>query len=57
MANVADEVISELQNTVGQLYTQNAVLRAQAKELVEAKDAEIAALNAELNALKESKSK
>ena len=48
MSNVADEVINELKSTIGSLVAEKAIVLAQAKEIIEAKDAEIESLKAQL---------
>jgi hypothetical protein len=58
MSTTLEKVVQELQNRIGQITsqyeTQMAVLKAQATEALEAKDAELAALK---EAPKEEKSK
>jgi len=58
MSTTLEKVVQELQNRIGQITsqyeTQMAVLKAQATEALEAKDAELAALR---EAPKEEKSK
>lgn len=48
MSDVSENVIKELQNTIGTLHTQFALLKAQAQELLDARDKEIAALKEKL---------
>jgi hypothetical protein len=58
MSTTLEKVVQELQNRIGQITsqyeTQMAILKAQATEAIEAKDAEIEALK---NPAKEEKSK
>jgi hypothetical protein len=60
MSTTLEKVVQELQNRIGQITsqyeTQMAVLKAQATEALEAKDAEISALK-EKDSAKETKSK
>jgi hypothetical protein len=60
MSTTLEKVVQELQNRIGQITsqyeTQMAVLKAQATEALESKDAEIAALK-EKDSAKETKSK
>ena len=58
MSTTLEKVVQELQNRIGQITsqyeTQMAILKAQATEAIEAKDAELAALK---NPTEEEKSK
>ena len=55
MSNTIELVVQELQNRIGQITsqyeTQMAVLKAQATEALQAKDAEIASLKGENNGI------
>ena len=59
MATTLELVVQELQNRIGQITsqyeTQMAILKAQATEALQAKDAEIEALKSEKETKKESK--